>query len=250
VNLGCFVGIPTVQGKIFLTVVSFSAALFFFGIMQRFKLSTKLRVSLIYAHLVTLIFPFVLLTTSTACSLTCSSCYTDLYALIGLSLPTTLTLSTLAGFVLIPSLFVFSNKKNEIRSGNLVGFIRRYSKKLNIPAPKLYAVNKASPVAFSFRSFKSAIFLSVGLFDLLSRKEIESVILHELAHARQKSSIVKFSNHVLNVFSPVSMIARFNHDSSSEEKMADDFVVEVQRTARYILSAKKKLDDYEKSSLK
>jgi Zn-dependent protease with chaperone function len=143
-------------------------------------------------------------------------------------------------------MFLFTNQKNEIINGSLYDFVRRYSKRLNISAPKIYAVNKAEPVAFSFRSFKSAIFLSIGLFDILDRKETEAVVLHELAHIKQKSSIIKFSNQILNVFSPLSIVARFNHDSSYEEEAADKFVVKVQKTAGHISSAKMKLRDFDR----
>ena len=245
-SFACFIGIPIDHTRILLTLLSFSAALVTFAIMNRYKLSTKLKVSFIYAHLITLFFPFVLFTTNIACGMTCSSCYTNVYSLVAYSLPTTLIASTLAGFVLIPSMFVFTNQKREIKSGELMGFVRNYSRKLNIQIPKIYVVNKAEPVAFSFRSFKSAIFLSIGLLDLLDRKEIEAVILHELAHIQQKSSIIKFSNKILNVFSPLSIVARFSRDSNEEERLADRFVVEMQKTVRYIGSAKKKLREFDK----
>lgn len=244
--LGCFIGIPIDQTKIALTVLSFSAAMITFAVMNKFKLSTKMKVSFIYVHLVTLFFPFVLFTASAACGVTCSSCYNSINSLVAYSLPTTLLASTIAGFFVIPSMFMLTNQKNEIKNGNIFSFVRKYSKKFNIPSPKIYAVNKAQPIAFSFRSFKSAIFLSIGLFDVLNRKEIEAVALHELAHIKQKSSIIKFSNHVLNVFSPLSVVARFNHDTNEEEEAADDFVLEVQRTDRHIRSAKRKLVEFDR----
>lgn len=244
-SIGCFIGIPTIQIKLILTVVSFSVAFMIFGAMQKFKLSTKLKITFIYAHLVTLFFPFVMLTTSAACGITCSGCYQNIYAVVGYSLPTTLVASMVAGFVVIPSLFVFSSKKNELKRGRIFDFVKKYSKTLNIKNPKLYIVNKAEPLAFSFRSFKSAIFLSVGVFDLLTKREIEAVVLHELAHIKQKSSVIKFSNQILNIFSPISIIARFNHDTNEEEILADFFVVEQQRTDKFISSAKRKFREFE-----
>ena len=242
--IGCFIGIPIDQTRVALTILSFSAAFITFAIMSRFKLSTKLKVSLIYAHLITLFFPFVLLTTNVACGMTCASCYTNIYSLVAYSLPTTLVAGTLAGFVVIPSLFIFTNQKREITGGSLFNFAKKHTRKLDIAIPKMYVVNKAEPIAFSFRSFKSAIFLSVGLFDLLNKKETEAVVLHELAHIHQKSSIIKFSNQIFNTFSPLSIIARFNHDSNEEEKSADKFVVSMQKTGEHIKSAKRKLRNF------
>jgi len=245
--LGCFIGVPIDQTKITLTVLSFSAAFITFAIMNKFKLSTKFKVSFIYAHLITLFFPFVLLTTSTVCGIACISCYTNIYHLISYTIPMTVVISTIVGFALIPSIFVFTNQKHEIKNGSLFRLVRKYSRVLKISAPKIFAVNKAEPVAFSFRSFKSAIFLSVGLLDLLNKKEIEAVILHELAHIKQKSSIIKFSNQILNTFSPLSLIARFDYDSNEEENLADNFVLKIQKTKEHITSAKRKLRKFNKS---
>jgi len=249
-SVGCFVGIPIDQTRVALTILSFSAAFIIFAVMSRFKLSTKLKVSLIYTHLITLFFPFVLLTTNVVCGMTCARCYTNIYSLIAYSLPTTLLASALVGFVLIPSIFMLTNQKREIKSGDLLNFVKTYSKKINVKIPKVYVVNKVNPVAFSFRSFKSAIFLSVGIFDLLNRKEIEAIVLHELAHISQKSSILKFSNNILNIFSPLSIVARFNHDSNEEEVLADNFVLNMQKTGKHISSAKRKIREFNRRYFK
>ncbi len=230
--------------KIALGIASISIAVFILFLIKKFNLSSGAKISLIYLHLTTLFFPFVLFSVNTACGMLCMSCYNNMLMLIGYTLPTTLLVSIAAGFVLLPMLFIFSNKKTEIKGGWIIKFLKKYSNMLGIKQPKIYAVNKAKPLAFSFRSFKSAIFLSVGLMDIFSKKETEAVILHELAHIKQRSSALKLSGILLKLFSPFSILMRFG-DSSRDESRADGFVFEVQKTREHLLSAKIKTEMYE-----
>lgn len=245
--LGCFAGIVIDGNKIILTTISASVMLAILFILKKFNLSTKLKISLIYAHLTALFFPFVLFTTNVACGSFCLSCYSNILEMAAISFPTTLVLATISGFIMIPTFFIVSNKKMEIKNKEILKFVKSYSIKLQLKMPKIYAVNKAEPIAFSFRSFKSAIFLSVGLLDILNKREIEAILLHELAHIKAKSSALKFSSNILRLFSPLSLLARFSHDSNKEEIIADKFAIREQKTERYILSAKRKIGDYQTS---
>lgn len=239
--IGCFVGFVVDIDKVALTVISLSLAVFFLLAVKNFKLSTKVKVALIYGHLILLFFPFVLFTTDFACGAMCLSCQNDTLALVSYSLPSALILGTIAGFAVIPAFYTFSNKR-QIRNREIIAFVKKYSSLLNIRMPKIYIVDKAKPIAFSFKSFRSAIFVSVGMLDILSKKEIQAVLLHELAHIKQKSSVLKFSSLLMNL-SPLSLLARFHHDTSKEEKEADLFAVKVQRTSKYINSAKRKISE-------
>jgi Zn-dependent protease with chaperone function len=232
----------------FLAVVSFSLALLTFAVLKKFELSTRSKILLIYLHLSTLFFPFVLFGMNMTCGMLCMSCYEGIVSLVAYSLLTTLGLSLVAGFVVIPTLFVISNRTREITNHALARFVKKHAKRLNIKAPKLYILDKAEPVAFSFRSFKSAIFLSVGVLDILKDKEIKAIILHELAHISYRSSVLKLSNIILRLFSPFSLITRFHDDSGEEEKKADEFVTRTQKTDKHLLSAKKKIDFYRRKN--
>lgn len=243
-RIGCLAEIPLDPPRLFLTAASFSIALLTFFILKKFNLSTKFRVGLIYSHLVTLLFPFILFTTSAACSAMCvQSCYSSIYNLVAYSLPTTIVLSSITGFFVIPALFIFSSKK-EITNQSLLKFVRKYSKLMKINTPKVYLIDKAKPIAFSFSSFKSAIFLSVGLIDILNKKEIEAIILHELAHVKNRSSLLKVSNFIFRI-SPLSIISKFSSDNNGEERLADIFAARIQKTFRHVNSAKRKLDNFE-----
>lgn len=245
-NLGCFTGIIIEPAKPTLSIISFFIVLVTLFILKKTKMSTTLKISIIYAHLTALIFPFVLYSTHLGCGATCMSCYTNTLTLVSIALPTTIFLSTLAGLFIIPSLYMFSNRKLIIKNKNILNFVEKKSKKMGIKSPKIYAIDSSRPIAFSFRSFISAIFMSIGIFDILNKKEIESVVLHELYHIKQNSSIIKFSNIIIRLFSPLALLANFNHDINKEEINADRFVIKEQKTSKYLKSAKKKINKYNK----
>ncbi|MBI4168260.1 MAG: M48 family metalloprotease [Candidatus Aenigmarchaeota archaeon] len=241
--IGCFMGFLVDIDKLVLTAFSLSFAIIFLYSIKKFNLSTKLKVGLIYGHFILLFFPLVLLTTDFACGAMCMPCGTDTLAMATYALPSAILLGTLAGFVVIPSFYMFSNKR-QMENTEIVSFVKRYAKKLKIMMPKIYVVDKAKPVAFSFKSFRSAIFVSIGMMDILSKKELQSVILHEMAHLKQKSSMLKVSSSLLRMFSPLSLLARFHHDTGKEELDADNFAIKVQRTPKYLDSAKRKMRNY------
>lgn len=241
--IGCFAGFAIDVDKTMLTAVSLSLAIIFLYAIKRLKLSTKIKVGLIYGHLILLFFPFALFTTNFACGAMCMPCYSDTAAMISYALPSALALGTLAGFVVIPTFYMFSAKRQS-KNREIISFVKKYSRTLRIKAPKIYVMDKARPVAFSFKSFRSAIFVSVGMLDILTKKELQAVLLHELAHIKQKSSVLKFSSSVMRTFSPLSLLARFHHDTGKEEKEADRFAICVQGTSRYMASAKRKLKAY------
>ena len=241
--MNCFAGIGLDGGRILLSSASFAIAVTLLIAIKKSRLA-KLRIAFIYLHLTALFFPFFLLTTNIACGALCMPCYNNTLHLISYALPATLAFSTLAGFVLIPALYIYSNRQREIRNKAITGFVRRYSRILRIRRPGIYATDSTKPVAFSFRSFRSAIFLSVRLLEILNGKEAEAILLHELAHIKQRASAVKLSRIFMNVFSPLSFFA-VPHDSLEEEKDADRLAASVQGTRKHILSAKKKIREFE-----
>lgn len=240
--IGCFAGFAIDIDKVFLTFLAISLAVIFLIMIKKMNLSTKAKVGLIYGHLVMLSFPFVLFTTNFACGAMCMGCYSDTAAMVSYALPSAVAIGTLAGFVVIPSFYMFSSKRQS-RNKELTAFIRKYSGMMNIRTPKLYIIDKAKPIAFSFKSFKSAIFISVGMLDILNKKETQAVILHELAHIKRRSSVMKFSSLLLKL-SPLSLLARFHHDTGREEREADWLAIRIQGTCRHINSAKSKIRKY------
>ena len=243
--IGCFAGISlVVDDKVLLSVFSFFLAVVMLVFLKGTNFGTKTKLVLIYGHLTFLFFPFVLFTTNLGCGISCAPCQNNLISLTLLALPTTLVASTLVGALAIPSYYIFSNKTREIKTRWMTKIVKFYANKLNFPVPKIYALDKAIPAAFSFRNFKSAIFFTVGLLDILNKKELEAVLLHEIAHIARKSSLLKLSFSILRFFSPLSVFVKFYHDSSEEERYADNFTIKEQKTNFHLDSAKQKMDNF------
>ena len=240
----CGVGWGVEASKLAIVSVSFALSAILLVLLKKISLSTKSKIFLIYSHILSLFFPFIFLTTNAGCASVCAACYSNIYQLLALALPTTLVVTTVAGFFVIPIVFVYTNRRTEVKSGKIFNFVKKSSKQLRIKQPRVYILNKSNPVAFSFRNFRSAVFLSVGLFDILKWKEAQAVILHELAHIKQKSSSLKLSTFMLRVFSPVSVLLKFHHKNTEEEEKADLLAIRMQKTDRHIRSARRKLVEY------
>ncbi len=245
--MGCFAGFVIDADKLLLIGSSISFAIITLLVLKKFRLSTRFKVGLIYGHLISLFFPFVLLTTDVACNAGCMPCANNIANLLALTFPTTLLLSTVAAFFVIPGFYMFFSRKSETGNIQITEFVKFYSRRLKIKMPKIYIIDNANPIAFSFKSFRPMIFLSAGLIDLLNKREIEAVILHELGHLKRKASVLTTSLSLFRIFSPFSLLARFHHDSDEEELYADEFAAALQKTGRHLKSAKRKIDEFERS---
>ncbi len=243
----CF-GAATIIGadKIILVILSLSLAFFALAVLRK-TATTRGKIALAYTHLLFLFLPFFLLSVNTTCGMFCLSCHNNMPALMAYAIPASAAAAIVTGFVALPAYFIHSNKKRQLNDKKLVRFVRRHSKKMNIRPPNIYVVDKSKPIAFSFRSFRSAIFLSVGMLEILSKKQKEAVLLHELAHLKARSSAMKVSKTIMNIFSPLSLIVKF-YDGGEEERAADKFSIAVQGTSRHINSAKRKMRAFERQA--
>ena len=245
--VGCFAGLAVHTDKTPLVIASLSLAVAALVLLKKFKFSTKTRVGLIYLHLIFLFFPFVLMATAASCDITCLPCSGDFTKLIILTLPTTLIASTIAGFFLIPGIYMLFSKKSETENKSIRNFVMTYALGMYLKMPKIYILDNVTPIAFSFKSFRPMIFLAAGLLDILNKKEIEAVLLHELAHLKRRDSLLTFSTSLMRFFSPLSLLARFHYDSYNEEKHADKFAAKIQGTEKYLKSTKGKIDIFERT---
>ncbi len=221
-----------------MSVVSASviAAVAMFLLVRNSNMALKWKISAIYAHLSLIVFPIIFFALTMHCG---ADCNTPVSNMILYSLPLTLLFSTFAGFVAIPVFFLRSG--HEIKTGFAADFVKSQSEKMHIKTPRIYLARTGRAVAFSFRSLFSAIFVSEKLLAVLNKKELEAVLLHEMAHIGSRSSIFKFSAFLMR-FSPLSIFSSFGNDLSLEEKKADEFAARMQKTAKYLLSAKRKIE--------
>ena len=107
----CFSEATVASPNMFLIYALFISLAFLSVIAIRKTNMSKTRIGLIYLHLAFLFMPFVFLSTNTACSLTCSSCYNNIPLLLVYSLPITAIGSALFGFIGIPVFYTISNRR-------------------------------------------------------------------------------------------------------------------------------------------
>lgn len=239
----CFQAFVSNPAYVGLTLLSLAAA---FAVFFKFRdevRSLKRKVVFAYAHLAFLVFPVMLFLYTMVCTSPAVGCSNMGWLdAAGIIIPSTLAASLVAGLVALPFLFAASSKSRR-HTGSEAQWLDETARRLGIRSPRLYLLDDARPQAFSFSSVFSAVFVSVGAFDLLSRKEREAVLLHELGHLKSGSSSLKFSALLLRLATPLA--ARSFHDAlSAEEEKADDFAAAAQGTRRHLQSARKKFESF------
>ncbi len=210
-------------------------ALLFIG--RQYNIRKKL--SLIYAHLFFLFFPLIFISSMWSCEMPILSCIQKKILWI---IPLSIFVTFAVGFFILPYLYREMHRSKEVSDKSLVNFIKEYSKIMGIKkAPKVYFIDTGKPMVNSFTNFKPSIFISVGIFEMLKKKELQAVILHELHHIMIRSSFLKFSTQFARFVSPIARFAVLNDELNEEEKNADNFAVHIQKTDKFLLSAKRKI---------
>ena len=238
-----------------IVALSFTIAIAALIMLRRLKSAgMKQRLSVLYVHVFAFVFPFLFYAFFRGCQSYFSGC-SQAKAIITM-LALTAFISTIIAAAVAPLVFV----KRQARKGMLVNgtywnkFLARHAEALSIRQPRIFVLNTATPVAFSFSFLSSKIFLSAGLFDILSRKELEAVVLHELAHIKNSTSIMRLSGHVARLLSPFARLANFlgGNAIAEDELAADTFAASVQGTSLHLEAAKRKIIsyNYERLSLK
>ncbi len=213
-------------------------------LLIRTQRSINRKAVLVYLHIFGLLFPLFFYIFFNGCSSFFSSCSTA-KATLYLIMVTGIS-AALIGGILASILFLKMHKRNskEVTSGFAVELLARKSRELTINRPRLYALKTAKPVAFSNSLFSPAIFISAGMADILTRKELGAVLMHELGHIKNSSSELKLSSSLMSLLSPASHIASFRDELSKDEASADDFAVSVQGSGKHLASAKARILEY------
>jgi Zn-dependent protease with chaperone function len=233
--------------KVTLSLVSLILSVWFFILMKK-QLEPRKKAMLIYAHLFTLIFPVVYYIFTNGCMSVAGMGFCNSLKPALTIFFVTLLSSVILGYLLTPLMLRFSSKTSQVRSHRLDDFIAGESMKVGIEKPVLHVIDSAQPQAFSVSILKPRIYVSIGLAELLSKKEMEAVLLHEMGHIKRQSSWLKFSTYLHRLASPFSVVTNFNPTLEAEEKAADEFAIIVQGTSRHIDSAKRKIGNYHRFS--
>ncbi len=193
----------------------------------------------LYAHLFFLMLPLLDFAVAVPCNIPfvqglltfCSVVYTRLFTAL---IPVAFLSAIIGGYYVAPALYKKFYHAKPLRD-------ERYQKLAHgagIRGVRFWVLDTAKPLAFSFGK---DVLMSVGMFELLARKEQDAVLLHELGHVRQKSSVAKFSTWLARVFSPVAHFASLSERIDAEEHAADAFAVRMQDTALHLKRAKQKI---------
>jgi Zn-dependent protease with chaperone function len=189
---------------------------------------------MLYSHLIFILSPLFYFALSINCSLSLvqgllSWCTAIMTKFVIYILPPLMAAVFISGYFLLPKLYSLASKP--LKSGEFDGLC----KIANVKA-ELRLMDKAAPVAFTVGK---KVFVSVGMWELLSRRELEAVLLHELYHVSSNSAWSKFSSNFVRLFSPIAWFSASSVER--EERNADAFAVKVQNSERFLKSAKKKV---------
>jgi|SRR3989344_9592819 len=224
--------------NLYTLIASFALSAVFYFLFRRTE-NVKKKINFLALHVVLLFFPFVFTALSWECMMPVMSCSPKIFAFF---IPFAAIIAALLSFLLLPFLYNWSNKSKLIDKGFIKNFVERQSKRLKIREPKIYPINEIKPMAYSITNLKPSIFISAGLSELLSKKEMEAVLLHELYHQKSKAYFWKFSFNMLRIFTPLSTFISTSEPMEKEEREADNYAVSVQKTDKHLKSAKRRIE--------
>lgn len=208
-----------------------------------FKRTTEIKTKtlFLYSHVFFLFSPFIFATFLWGCTMPIYNCAPKMiiYGASGGS-----AIALIAGFIAIPYLYPWATNSKEMNNKAINNFLKKYSRILRIKQPNLYALEHITPMAYSITNIKPSVFLSAGLCRILNKKEMQAVLLHELYHHKNKSSIWKFSINQIKMFSPLSSFSSVEKSLAMEEGAADLFAIKLQGTDKFLQSAKRKINKY------
>ena len=231
--------------KMGISVASLALSVLFFVLMRR-QAEPRRKALLIYAHLFTLIFPVVFYIFTNSCIRISGAGFCNSLKPALTIFLVTLLASVIMGYLLTPLMLRISPRTSRVTNHRLEGFVEAESSKLGMRKPSLHLIDTAKPIAFCVSIFRPRIYVSIGMADLLSKKELEAVLLHEVGHLKHHSSWLEFSTYLHRLASPFSVFTDFNSVFRQAEREADAFAVAGQGTAKHLLGAKRKVEEFER----
>lgn len=204
------------------------------------SLNAQQGIRLTYAHLAMLLLPLALFSRHMPCNGNLGVC--GLIATFSNVIISTLISIIVVGYLFFPLVYPILYRAKKKMDGSLFAKLEDISTRLKIKTPKLFIFDSGLPLAFSVSGLMPAIFISVGMQELLRGKEIDAVLLHELNHLTNSTPNLRFLLKIAQVFSPFYAIMNINPLLAVEERKADAFVLGVQHTSLYLESAKSKTE--------
>jgi heat shock protein HtpX len=91
----------------------------------------------------------------------------------------------------------------------LVGIVQRLAARAGLPMPKVYLIDSSHPNAFATgrNPANAAVAATTGLLAMLTREEVAAVMAHELAHVKNRDTLVM--TMTATIAGAISMLANF-----------------------------------------
>lgn len=91
----------------------------------------------------------------------------------------------------------------------LVGMVENLARRADLPMPRVYIIENAQPNAFATgrNPENAAVAATTGLLKILNRAEIEGVMAHELAHVKNRDTLIM--TITATIAGAISMLANF-----------------------------------------
>ena len=110
---------------------------------------------------------------------------------------------------------------NESQAPELFAMVRELAGRAQLPMPKVYLIQEDQPNAFATgrNPENAAVAATTGLLNLLSRDEVAGVMAHELAHVKNRDTLIM--TITATIAGAISMLANFafffggNRDSNN-----------------------------------
>jgi heat shock protein HtpX len=108
---------------------------------------------------------------------------------------------------------------------DLVGLVHELAGRAGLPMPRVYIMDNPQPNAFATgrNPENSAVAVTTGLMDIMNREELAGVIAHELAHIKNRDTLIM--TITATIAGAISMLAQFgmffggNRDSNNSGGM-------------------------------
>jgi len=196
--------------------------------------SSNIRLALIYLHITS----FIFLIGTISISMTCGMLFINMFLP---AVPILLFVGMFATYLLGPRLYLSSLSAREIRDEELTEWLVDFSRTVGTKAPTLYTTDRIEHSAFSIHGKRPGVCISKRILERLSPEEIKAILIHEIAHIRMKTQILKVSLSFLRFLTPFSLVHSFLTELRSEENRADEYVKKIQGTSVHLDSAKNKI---------
>jgi Zn-dependent protease with chaperone function len=208
-----------------------------FFIIKFATTGAKTKLALIYLHITSFTSLIVILSVSMICGML-------LMNVLISAIPIILFIGMIATYLVGPKLYLSSLKAGETKDKTLIKWVSKYSKLIGTKTPTLYLTEKSIPAAFSIHGLKPKICISMPILEQLTPNEIKAVLIHELAHIRMRTQIIKLSLSFFRFITPFSLVYSFLGELDVEEESADEYVKKIQGTSKHLKNARDKVFEF------